>query len=55
MKMERDVIQLAGSGFSTEEIATKLKISPKAVIMIGRRVGIRFPPPELKAARRTTK
>jgi hypothetical protein len=48
MKTERDLIQLAGSGLKTEQIATKLKLSPKAVIKIGRRVGIRFPPIELK-------
>jgi DNA-binding CsgD family transcriptional regulator len=44
MKTERDVIQLAGSGVGAEQIATKLKISPLAVVKIGRRVGIRFPP-----------
>jgi DNA-binding CsgD family transcriptional regulator len=40
MKTERDVIQLAGSGLSAEQIAAKLKISSQAVIKIGRRTGI---------------
>jgi|GEM_PF-2786829 hypothetical protein len=56
MKMERDLIQLAGSGLKTEQIATKLKLSPQAVIKIGLRVGIRFSPLELKRnGRRTAK
>jgi hypothetical protein len=56
MKTERDLIQLAGSGLKTEQIATKLNISPKAVIKIGRRVGVRFSPLEIKRnGRRTTK
>ena len=41
MKTERDVVQLAGV-LSIEQIATKLKISPQAVIKIGRRMGIYF-------------
>jgi hypothetical protein len=56
MKTERGVVQLAASNFSIEKIATMLKISPKAVIKIGRRVGIYFPPIELKQnGRRRTK
>jgi hypothetical protein len=48
MKTERDLIQLAVSGLNTEQIASKLKLSPKAVIKIGRRVGIRLLPLELR-------
>jgi DNA-binding NarL/FixJ family response regulator len=48
MKTERDVIQLAGSGLKTEQIAAKLKLTPKTVIKIGRRMGIRLSPPQLK-------
>lgn len=57
MKTERGVIQLASSGLSAEQIATKLKIKPHAVIAIGLRVGIRFSPlVELKQnGRRMTK
>jgi preprotein translocase subunit Sec61beta len=55
MKTERELLQLAGSGLKVEQIATKLKISPKAVITIGLRVGIRFSPIEKRNGRRTTK
>jgi hypothetical protein len=55
MKTERDVVQLAAQ-HSVEQIATMLKISPKAVIKIGRRTGIYFPPFEIKRnGRRKTK
>jgi hypothetical protein len=54
MKIERELIQLAGSGLKTEQIATKLKISPQAVIKIGRRVGLGFPPLEIKRNGRRT-
>jgi hypothetical protein len=54
MKTERDLIQLAGSGLNIEQIATKLKLSPKAVIKIGRRMGIRLSPLELKPNGRQT-
>jgi hypothetical protein len=39
MKTERGVVQLAAGDLKAEQIATKLKISPQAVIKIGRRVG----------------
>jgi hypothetical protein len=56
MKMDRDVIQLARDKLSVEQIAAKLKLKPKAVIKTGRRLGIYFPPPELKRnGRRKTK
>jgi hypothetical protein len=56
MKTERDVVQLAGSELRVEQIATKLKISPEAVVKIGRRLGIRLAPLELKQnGRRKTK
>jgi hypothetical protein len=42
MKTERGVVQLAGGDLKVEQIATKLKISPQAVIKIGQRVGIYF-------------
>ena len=44
MKMERNVAQLAGDDLGVEQIASKLKIEPQAVIKIGRRLGIYFPP-----------
>jgi DNA-binding CsgD family transcriptional regulator len=56
MKTERGVVQLASSELRVAQIATKLKISPEAVIKIGRRLGIRLPPLELKQnGRRKTK
>jgi DNA-binding CsgD family transcriptional regulator len=56
MKIERGVIQLAGSGLSTAQIATKLNIKPEAVVKIGRRVGIHLSPLQLKQnGRRKTK
>jgi hypothetical protein len=48
MKTERGVVQLAAGELSVDKIATKLKISPQAVIKIGRRVGIYFSPREPK-------
>jgi hypothetical protein len=48
MKMERNVAQLAGGDLGVEQIASKLKIEPQAVIKIGRRLGIYFPPPKPK-------
>jgi hypothetical protein len=48
MKVERDVVQLAASDLSVDQIATKLKIRPKALIKMGRRLGIRFHPLKLK-------
>jgi Mn-dependent DtxR family transcriptional regulator len=54
MKTERDFVQLAGSELRVEQIAAKLKISPQAVIKIGRRLGIRLRPLELKRNGRWT-
>jgi hypothetical protein len=56
MRTERGVVQLAGGDLKVDQIATKLKVSPEAVIKIGRRLGIRLPPIELKQnGRRKTK
>ena len=56
MKIERGVVQLAGGDLKVEQIANKLKISPQAVIKIGRRVGIYFSRLEPKRdGRRKTK
>jgi hypothetical protein len=48
MKTDRDVMELARDKLSVEQIATKLKLTRKTVIKTGRRLGIYFPPPELK-------
>jgi hypothetical protein len=52
MKTERGVVQLAAGELSVDKIATRLKISPQAVIKIGRRVGIYFSRLEPKRDRR---
>ena len=44
MKAERGAVQLAAGDLSVDKIATKLKISPQAVIKIGLRMGIDFSP-----------
>jgi hypothetical protein len=44
MKTERGAVQLAAGELSVDKIATKLKISPQAVIKIGLRMGIDFSP-----------
>jgi hypothetical protein len=44
MKTERNVAELADGDLGVEQIASKLKIEPQAVIKIGRRLGIYFPP-----------
>ena len=56
MKRDRDLMELARAKLSVEQIATKLKITPKLVFKTGRRLGIYFPPLELKRnGRRKTK
>jgi hypothetical protein len=44
MKRDRDLIQMSRSKLSVEQIAAKLKSTPKTVFMAGRRLGIYFPP-----------
>lgn len=48
MKRDRDVIEMARSKLGVEQIAAKLKTTPKAVFMAGRRLGIYFPPLKIK-------
>jgi hypothetical protein len=48
MKKDRELILLARAKLSVEQIATRLQISPQAVIKIGRRMGIYFSQLELK-------
>jgi hypothetical protein len=55
MKTERGVVQLAAGDLKVEQIAAELKISPRAVIKIGRRMGIYFSPPRKRDGRRNTK
>jgi hypothetical protein len=56
MKMDRDLMELARGNFSAEQIGIKLNLKPKTVIKTGRRLGIYFPPLELKQnGRRTAK
>jgi hypothetical protein len=57
MKMDRGVIELARDKLSVEQIAAKLKLKPKTVIKTGLRLGIYFPPLELKrdGRRKTTR
>jgi hypothetical protein len=56
MKTDRDVMELARSKLSVEQIAAKLKLTRKTVIKTGRRLGIYFPPLEFKGnGRRTAK
>jgi hypothetical protein len=56
MKTDRSVMELARGKLSVEQIATKLKLTPKTVFKTGRRLGIYFPPIELKQnGRRKTK
>lgn len=55
MKTDRRVIELARDKLSVEQIATKLKMTPKLVIKTGRRLGIYFPPLEPKLNGRKTK
>jgi hypothetical protein len=56
LKKDRDVMELARSKLSVEQIAAKLKLKPNTVIKTGRRLGIFFPPLALKRnGRRKTK
>jgi hypothetical protein len=56
LKTERGVVELARDNLDVEQIATKLNINPEAVVRIGRRLGIYFPPIKPKrTARRKTK
>jgi hypothetical protein len=55
MKMERNVAQLAGGDLGVEQIASKLKIEPQAVIKIGRRLGIYLKPSRKRDGRRKKK
>jgi hypothetical protein len=56
MKMDRGVIELARDKLSVEQIAATLKTKPHTVFKTGRRLGIYFPPLELKRnGRRVTK
>jgi hypothetical protein len=48
MKRDRGLIELARGKLSVEQIATKLKITPKLAFMMGRRLGIYFPPLKAK-------
>lgn len=48
MKRDRDIVDMARAKLDVEQIATKLKTTPKAVFMAGRRLGIYFPPLKLK-------
>jgi hypothetical protein len=55
MKIDRDVIELARSRLSVEQIAAKLKLQPKTVIKTGLRLGIYFPPIRKQDRRRKIK
>jgi hypothetical protein len=56
IKMDRDLTELARGNFSAEQIGIKLNLKPKTVVKTGRRLGIYFPPLELKQnGRRTAK
>jgi DNA-binding CsgD family transcriptional regulator len=55
MKTDRDVMELARDKLSVEQIATKLKITPKTVIKTGRRLGIYLRPLRKPDGRRKTK
>jgi hypothetical protein len=57
MKTDRDLMELARGHFNAEQIATRLKLKPKTVIKTGLRLGIYFPPLELKrdGRRKTTR
>jgi hypothetical protein len=48
MKRDRDLMELVRSKLSVEQIAIKLKTTPKTVFNAGRRLGIYFPPRKLK-------
>jgi len=48
MKTDRDLMELARGNFNAEQIAAKLKLTPKTVIKTARRLGVYFPPLELK-------
>ena len=48
MKRDRDVMELAHDNLSVEQIAAKLKTTPKRVFLAGRRLGVYFPPLKLK-------
>jgi DNA-binding CsgD family transcriptional regulator len=55
MKTDRDVMELARDKLSVEQIATKLKITPKTVIKTSRRLGIYLRPQHKPDRRRKTK
>ena len=55
MKTDRDVMELARDKLSVEQIATKLKITPKTVIKTSRRLGINLRPQHKPDRRRKTK
>ena len=44
MKWDRDLMEMAGRNLSVEQIAAKLKSTPKTVFRAGRRLGIYFTP-----------
>jgi hypothetical protein len=48
MKTDRGVMELARGNLSVEQIAVKLKTTPKTVFKAGKRLGIYFPPLEPK-------
>ena len=55
MKTDRDVMELARDKLSVEQIATKLKITPKTVIKTSWRLGIYLRPLRKPDGRRKTK
>jgi hypothetical protein len=44
MSHDRQLMQLARSNLSAEQIAAKMKAPPKTIIMIARRLGIKLRP-----------
>jgi hypothetical protein len=56
MKRDRDLMDMARAKLSVEQIAVKLKSTPKTVFLAGRRLGVYFPPLKPKPnGRRKTK
>jgi hypothetical protein len=44
MRKERELIQLARAILRVEQISTKMKFAPAAIVKAGRRLGLHLPP-----------